>query len=147
MSMEDNLTDRAAALVEFLDDGTEIEDVTWEDHGDIILLTIGKREYLVLTDEEADKVAEERIKDSLWAFRSDFICTFCGLNDTATILAIEKMQEKLCESANPIIERLIGEEMSDFIKEAISADGRGHFMSSYDGYEIEQGAFFIYRQN
>lgn len=32
-------------------------------------------------------------------------------------------------------------------EEAIQADGRGHFISSYDGVEIEQDGFFIYRIN
>lgn len=31
--------------------------------------------------------------------------------------------------------------------EKINADGRGHFISYYDGNENEQNGFFIYRLN
>jgi hypothetical protein len=36
---------------------------------------------------------------------------------------------------------------NDFADEAISADGRGHFLSGYDGNENEQDGFYIYRTN
>jgi hypothetical protein len=32
------------------------------------------------------------------------------------------------------------------MKDAISTDGRGHFISSYDGEENEQGDYYIYRR-
>jgi hypothetical protein len=56
------------------------------------------------------------------------------------------MQGELCESANPIIEALI-EDMDHFVSDAISSDGRGHFISRYDGEENEEGEFYIYRTN
>lgn len=34
-----------------------------------------------------------------------------------------------------------------FVNDAIDADGRGHFIALYDGYENEQDGYFIYRQN
>ena len=34
-----------------------------------------------------------------------------------------------------------------FVQHAIAADGRGHFLSSYDGEENEAGEFFVYRTN
>lgn len=41
--------------------------------------------------------------------------------------------------------------MDGFIQAAISADGRGHFMSSYDGEEnevtVNDQTFYIYRLN
>jgi hypothetical protein len=56
------------------------------------------------------------------------------------------MQGKLCESARPIVEALI-EDMDHFVSDAICADGRGHFLSQYDGEENEEGEFYIYRTN
>jgi hypothetical protein len=104
-------------------------------------------EYLVLTDSEADELAAERIKDSLWAFNTEFISSHTkhGLNDSQ-IAAIEEMQDRLCESANSIIEALIVD-LDHFISDAVSSDGRGHFISSYDGNENEVGEFYIYRTN
>lgn len=104
-------------------------------------------EYLVLTDNEADELAAERIKDSLWAFNAEFISSHTkhGFDD-AQLSAIKEMQGRLCESANSIIEALIVD-LDHFISDAISCDGRGHFISSYDGNENEVGEFYIYRTN
>lgn len=33
------------------------------------------------------------------------------------------------------------------VADAIRCDGRGHFLSQYDGEEVEAGEFFIYRLN
>jgi hypothetical protein len=63
---------------------------------------------------------------------------------------LEAIQSKKCEGANnailSIIEKTDGG-IDGFVEEAISADGRGHFLSSYDGDENEKDGFFIYRIN
>ena len=102
-------------------------------------------EYLVLTDEEADERTKEYIEQTLWAFDASFIAghTKNGLDDAAE-KALAEMQGRLCESANPIVEALI-EDMDHFISDAISSDGRGHFISHWDGEEVEAGSFFIFR--
>ena len=46
------------------------------------------------------------------------------------------MQGKLCESANGLVTALI-EDMDEFIEDAVSADGRGTFLSSYNSEEVE----------
>ena len=33
-----------------------------------------------------------------------------------------------------------------FVDDAIDTDGRGHFISSYDGEEVEAEEYFIYRR-
>ena len=101
-------------------------------------------EYLVLTDEEADQIAGDYIKESVWAFRADFLLGY--LPEGMTTEAIEAIQEN-CESANSPILAMIGYRLEDFIQDAIASDGRGHFISTYDGNENEQGNFFIYRTN
>ena len=110
-------------------------------------------EYLVLTDAEADLEVKNRIKEDLWAFRSSFIVShvknYANLSQKQVEVmeeALEKMQAKLCEGANPIVEALI-DNMSRFIDDAVEADGRGHFLASYDGDEAETKNFFIYRIN
>lgn len=119
--------------------------------------TITGNEYLILSDLEADDRAGEEIKQSLWAFNPDFIVEHCGLDYnnvqyTALIQCIGALQEKLCESANDIIKLLISD-LDDFIDDAINADGRGHFLSYYDGVEHEifdpdtKKYYYIYRIN
>lgn len=107
--------------------------------------------YKVLTDEEADEAAAEEIKNSLWAFRPEFIVehmknfnTMYNYEKKTIIEAIEKMQADLCESANTIVEALI-EDIDDFVYDAIKVDGRGHFIAWYDFNENEQNDYFIYR--
>lgn len=106
-------------------------------------------EYKVLTDEEADAdaEAEDYIKDSLWAFDTEFIFNHTNIKAEEQIIkAFWKMQEALCENANPLVEALIGD-IDQFVYDAIETDGRGHFISSYDGEEHECGNFYIYRTN
>jgi hypothetical protein len=40
-------------------------------------------------------------------------------------------------------------DMDDFVDDAIGADGRGHFLSHYDGNEVEdrESGLYIYRTN
>lgn len=110
-------------------------------------------EYLVLTEEEADEKAGEYIRDSLWAFNPDFILQHCKNYDDldvyeydAAIESLKETQSKQCESLNGLIYALI-DDIDDFIADAINADGRGHFLSWYDGQEDESDGYFIYRIN
>ena len=48
-------------------------------------------------------------------------------------------------SNEPLLRSII--DFDAFVDEAISIDGRGHFMSSYDGHENELNELFIYRVN
>ena len=140
---EDSLTwyvdARQAALAAHL--GVDVDDVT----GDGDTWTHGRSEWLVLSDDDADERAAEAIRDSLWAFRSEFIAghTRPRLNG-AGIKALAEMKANMRESAQPLIEALI-HDMDDFIRDAISADGRGHFLASYDFEECEQDGWYLYR--
>ncbi len=112
-------------------------------------------EYKILTDEEADKAAEESIEESLWAFNAEFILEHSkievvGREYDEIVKAFHKMQETLCESANALVKALvtdINDSIDDFVQAAVEADGRGHFISSYDGEEYESENFYIYRTN
>lgn len=132
---------RIAALAKFL--GVDKDEIGpgWDDTS----YKIGNQEYLVLTDAEADKRTEEDIKGSLWAFNADFIIEHSKLPYEALEM-VKSFQEAKSEGANETIEALI-EDMGEFVAAAIQADGRGHFLSHYDGAENEEGGFFIYRTN
>lgn len=110
-------------------------------------------EYLVLTEEEANEKAKEEILNSLWAFRPEFIIEHIKNYDDldsyqlkSAIKALEEAQKKSCESLNGLIFALI-DDIDLFIENAIEADGRGHFISWYDGQENEENGFYIYRIN
>lgn len=103
--------------------------------------------YIVLTDEEADEMAAQYIKDSLWAFNASFLSGETGI-DQSVFEAIQANGK--CEGNNDAIESCI-DDIDGFIQAAIGADGRGHFMSSYDGCENEETVngttYYIYRIN
>lgn len=98
-------------------------------------------EWVICSESQAYKIAQGKVLDDLWAFNADFIIDFLKVKkpeicnkETAQVLceAIVQFQEKMCESAQPIIKALIEPHLDKFIESAIEADGIGHFVSSYD---------------
>lgn len=108
----------------------------------------GQLEYAVGTDSEADDAVEQNIRDSIWAFNAQFILEQCDLPRELD-KAIGTFQSEECEGANEALLKLVEKccGLADFTKAAVSADGRGHFLSGYDGEENESGEFYIYRVN
>ena len=105
-------------------------------HYGLDVYEIEGKEYIVGSMKECMEAAGEYIKESLWAFTSSFIGEFLNLN-VRQVKALEKMNASLCEDANDIMLALIGSRIDEFIEEAIAADGIGHFLSTYDGVELD----------
>lgn len=143
-----NFSDRDAELCAAL---VRMFDLSENDLGDIEIdenrVTVQGTEYIAGDDSEMDEEVTEYIKDSLWAFRAEFIA---GATDIP-VEAIEALCEK-CESGNDgllrIVEKTCGLEY--FVELAVSADGRAHFLNRYDGGEEEQSingtTYYAYRQ-
>ena len=110
-------------------------------HQDDHYYTYGNEEYMVLTDDEADDKVAEYIKETVWSFNPDFLASHSGIDREV----FERLQES-CETANDAIFKLI-KDFDHFVEDAIGTDGRGHFLSGYDGNENEQGDFYLYRTN
>ena len=125
---------RKLALAKYLECGAEDIKVLGED----TQLGIGSKEYLVLTDEEADGFAKNYIENSIWAFNASFILSECDLPSELEE-CIQGFQEKECEGANDallaLVEKCCG--LETFVEDAIRSDGRGHFLASYDNEENE----------
>ena len=130
------------ALAKFLE--ISIEDITETDWG---TLEADGSEFLVLTDKEADAKAYEEIEESLWAFKAEFIIDMCRFSGGEKSLTA--MQRESCENCNEFIKAMIEGTcgLDKFVDVAIESDGRGHFISMYDGEETEQDEYFIYRVN
>lgn len=145
--------EESAAMVQALCQHLDCEpsDLTEErcDHYGLKTFSYGRSEYAIGDDEQADEAAAENIKQSAWAFRASFVRQIAGLPSEADEM-IQAFQEKKCEDANETILALVGD-VDAFVEAAIRADGRGHFLSSYDGAEQEEEAdgttFYIYRTN
>ncbi len=118
------------------------------------VFTAGEGEYLVLTDGEAKKRVSEYIRENVWAFRADFLLTHTKLPQEA--LGMIQIYQEKCEDANEGLTALVTN-MNCLIRDAIALDGRGHFLSPYDGKEHEEEVillkenrkvkFYIYRLN
>ena len=144
-------TDKENILIDVLDITLdEINDVATSIYDDNQIET-GEGEYLVLTESEANELAKDTIKESAWAFNADFIIAHSNAldHDDASNEIIAAIKEQ-CESGNNAMLKLI-DDVDEFIEAAIAADGRGHFLSGYDGEELELCVagtwYFIYRTN
>lgn len=147
------MNERIDALREFLmSEGyiKESEELTYEVEDNCFSTSFG--EYLVLTDDEAEEKAKEEIRQTLWAFNPEFILKHTkayenttNYEDEAIIEALKEVQSRICESANELVYALIND-FDEFCEDAIDADGRGHFLSYYDGKEYESDNFYIYRR-
>jgi hypothetical protein len=110
-------------------------------------VTVQGIEYLLGTDSEMDEEVTEEIKDSLWAFNSDFLAGQTELPSEV----FEALSEK-CESGNDAIERIVDKTcgLDSLVEAAVQADGRAHFLNRYDGNVIEttigNEMYFAYRQ-
>ena len=87
------------------------------------------------------------LKAIVWAFNPSFLASHAkdGVEED-----VFKSLSELCESSNDAVLSLI-DDFDDFVGDAISSDGRGHFISQYDGEEsieeINGTEYFIYRTN
>lgn len=128
----------------------ESEELTYQEEDNCFDTSVG--EFLVLTDDEADEKVKEEIRQSLWAFNPEFILRHTkayenttDYEDNAIIDALKEVQSRICESANELVYALIND-FDEFCEDAIYVDGRGHFLSYYDGKECESGDYYIYRR-
>ncbi len=104
--------------------------------------------YLIMSDEEADEAARDAIIDSLWAFRPMFL-SGCTNIPSKVFEALSGLCEDANETILQLVERSCG--INELVQQATSADGRGHFISTYDGEEIEiqikDETYYVYRTN
>ncbi len=102
-------------------------------------------DYLVLTDEEADEAVREDIEEMVWAFTPSFLSAHTGVDEEV----FEALADR-CEDNNDSYKRMI-KDFDAFVEDAVSSDGRGHFLAQYDHEENEitfNGiTYYIYRRN
>jgi len=140
----------AKFIVETYGDSADLDEISETTYSETSF-EYGNEEYRVLTDEEADEAVKSEIRELVWAFNPEFISghTKHGLSTDAQ-KSLKLAQEKLCEGANDLVLNLI-EDFDHFVDDAVSTDGRGHFLSGYDGdeneVELDGTYYFIYRTN
>jgi len=114
------------------------------DYFGLPVFSIGGCEYAIASDEdEANEACKEYIKESVWAFNADFLADYI---ETLNADDINRLRGDSCESCNDAMLKLI-DDFDAFADDAISADGLGHFLASYDGECGKIGSFHLFRLN
>lgn len=139
---------KVRALCEFVECEPRELSLERHDYYGLSVYGYGQLEYAIGTDCEADAAVEQNTRDMVWAFNAQFILEQCELpRELAPVIGTFQGEE--CEGANEALLKLVEKccGLGDFTKAAVGADGRGHFLSGYDGEENESGEFYIYRVN
>lgn len=102
----------------------------------VIELNDGSEWAIAFNDNAADIAVYEYISETLWAFKPEFMSYMTELDQ---VIFDTFNKTGLCESLNPAYRALIDSTcgFENFVDTAISEDGRGHFLSLYDGEEVE----------
>lgn len=127
-------------------DAADITEARLDCYG-LTVLEVGSESYAVGTDEDCDVAVISYLQDTLWACNGEFIAECCGLPIEIGVI-LGKYGQENCEGANDALARLVNRTcgMEHLAKQAVAQDGRGHFLASYDGDEIELGeSLFAYR--
>lgn len=114
------------------------------DYFGLPVFSIGGCEYAIASDEEeANEACKEYIKETLWAFNADFLSNYISSLDAEDI---DALRQNKCESMNEALRKLV-DDFDLLCDDAISADGLGHFLASYDGECGKIGSFHLFRLN
>lgn len=113
------------------------------EHWGLPTYEIGGNTYAIGDDYDCDKATTEYIKETVCAFTSDFLSHHL-VGGNLSPGQIDALRGDSCEDINETFLAMI-DDFDDFVADAISADGRGSFLSPYDGEEHECGDYFIYQ--
>ncbi len=104
------------------------------DYYKLSTVEINGEEWALGNDTEVDKAVKSYIEETLWAFNKTFLADQTGLpEEVFAALQVD------CENSNDAILSIIEKcgDMDSLVSDAVSSDGRGHFLSAYDGEEKE----------
>lgn len=111
-----------------------------DSHWDLPVLIIDDEEYAVAEgEEEATKAARQVVEDTICYFRPDFLAAHSDVPEKVFMFLAGS-----CFDDNEAYKAMIYD-VEDFIDDAIDADGRGHFLNTYDSKEHEIGEYFLYQ--
>lgn len=103
-------------------------------------------EFMVMTEEEALRMATEYIQENVGYFNAWYIAQFCNL-DEETIVALQNSD---VPEPSRLIGALIGDsqDFARFVDEAIQADGINQFTypdSDYDSFRVGEHNLYVFR--
>lgn len=109
-----------------------VEKLNYSHYGLPVYKVDGVEWAYAATDAAAYRACRAYIYDTVWAFNADFLVRYMPKGVTKEV--VEAIQKNGSEDANEPIFAMLRNKRK-FLIEAISADGRGHFLSGYDGHE------------
>ena len=104
------------------------------------------REYRAIANEDIESVMADELSGDeylLGCFNANFLSGIIGIPSDA----IEKIQKADCREALGMIIAADEKKLGDLVSEYISADGAGHYFSTYDGSETDAGEFTVFCVN
>lgn len=100
-------------------------------------------EYLVLDEEEREEELQDNIKETCSYFVPEFLA-----EETELPVEVFKALVDKNEAVYKLLEKCVDGGFEQFCEDAVNADGYGHFLSGYDGEELElTDDLFAYRTN
>lgn len=100
-------------------------------------------EYLVLDEEEREEKLKDNIKETCSYFIPEFLAKETELPSEVFKALVDKNGV-----VYKLLEKYVGGGFEQFCEDAVDADGYGHFLSRYDGKELElTDDLFAYRTN
>ena len=131
---EDSVIALAIYLELNIDDIDDIENV----NGDYTY-TYNNDYYYCGTEDELFIAVKDYIEITIWAFNSSFLRNYGILYELDYAEDILILLQDKCDIANDTILKLVDWENNadEITREAISSDGIGHFLNSYDGTTSE----------
>ena len=113
----------------------------WDDVDNMI-----DKDYLVLTDNEADEMVGDYIEETVGMFNPSFLSDYTGIDEDVFVTLQEAGKY---DTVKQIVLR--NDKSGAFALAAVQADGRGHFLATYDFNEhevtVNDTTYYIYRVN
>lgn len=110
---------------------------------DGIMFDVDGVEYLIVNEEEREVEVRQYIAETLWAFKPSFLSDMTGL-DIEVFEVLSELYERGNEAILKLVEAACG--LGDLVEDAVMSDGYGHYLSPYDGEEIElENGYYAYR--
>lgn len=115
----------------------DIELQRWDHWGLPVINIGGSQDMAIGTDVLADRAVYMEIMESLWAFNTEWLAQ----HSRRSYEFIHALQARH-EAGNDAIRATIRNKKK-FVEDAVAADGRGHFLSSWDGSEHTLDDYFV----
>lgn len=120
------------------------ERIADENYYGLPVFSLGSQQWVIGTEKKFREAAKKKAVEDLWVWNAEFLCKFFRENKVFVEYfseydwkdfqrSLASIQEKMCESCNPIIKTLIGSHMKLFLEAVTESDNDlGLILGNYD---------------